>query len=68
MCTAHQKGKQIWAAPDNQPEGGKGMEKGKEKALGVNHPETLASVSNLGILLYEQGKPAEAEPLLRRAF
>ena len=36
--------------------------------LGDRHPHTLASIMNLGTLLYEQGKLDEAEPLLREGL
>ena len=41
---------------------------GREKALGLNHPDTLASVNNLGALLYKQGHLEEAKVLFLRAF
>jgi tetratricopeptide (TPR) repeat protein len=39
-----------------------------EKALGPNHPDVAASLSNLAGLYDAQGRYAEAEPLLRRAL
>ncbi|KAH8724011.1 hypothetical protein GQ44DRAFT_596102, partial [Phaeosphaeriaceae sp. PMI808] len=41
---------------------------GKEKELGVHHPDTLTSVSNLALVLQDQGKYEEAEKLSRRAL
>eukprot|EP00808_Paulinella_micropora_P011958 g42040.t1 len=38
----------------------------REKTVGAEHPDTLTSVNNLGMLLKQQGKLAEAEPLFRR--
>ena len=40
---------------------------GNEAALGASHPDTLLYVTNLGILHRKQGRPREAEALLRRA-
>ena len=37
------------------------------RLVGPEHPATLRSVKNLGLLLEKRGKVAEAEPLLRRA-
>jgi len=42
--------------------------KGKEKALGPDHPNTLTTVHNLGNLLDQQNKLDEAEILYRRAL
>ena len=42
--------------------------KEQEVSLGVEHEDTLASVNNLGSLLQDQGKLAEAEPFFRRAL
>ena len=39
---------------------------GRERVLGVNHPDTLILVGNLGSLLEAQGKLEEAEMLKRR--
>jgi tetratricopeptide (TPR) repeat protein len=39
-----------------------------ERVLGAEHPDTLTSVNNLALLLYDQGKYDEAEPLFRRAL
>jgi tetratricopeptide (TPR) repeat protein len=41
---------------------------GREKELGMQHPYTLASVSNLAGVLQAQGKYEEAEKLSRRAL
>jgi tetratricopeptide (TPR) repeat protein len=41
---------------------------GREKELGIHHPDTLASVSNLASVLQSQGKYDEAEKLNRRAL
>jgi len=41
---------------------------GREKALGAEHPDTLMSVNNLGILLSDKGDYAGAEALYRRAL
>lgn len=41
---------------------------GREKALGFEHPHTLSSVNNLGVLLQDQGKDEEAEAMYRRAL
>ena len=40
----------------------------EEEKLGLDAPETLISVNNLGELLYAQGKLEEAEVLFRRAL
>ncbi|KAK3620567.1 hypothetical protein LTR22_025543 [Elasticomyces elasticus] len=42
--------------------------KGREKALGSEHPSTLASVSNLALVLMSQGKYEAAEEMNRRAL
>ena len=42
--------------------------KEQETSLGVEHPDTLTSVNNLGMLLNDQGKLAEAEQFVRRAL
>jgi hypothetical protein len=39
-----------------------------EKALGEEHPDTAASLSNLALLLWAQGDDAGARPLLERAL
>ncbi len=39
-----------------------------ERVLGKEHPVTLASVSNLAMLHYQQGQYAKAEPLFRRVL
>ena len=41
--------------------------KGSRRTLGDTHPKTLASINNLGGLLYAQGKLDEAEPVFREA-
>ncbi|SLM37823.1 beta transducin-like protein het-e4s [Lasallia pustulata] len=41
---------------------------GYEKAWGPEHPSTLNTVNNLGILCKDQGKMAEAEAMYRRAL
>jgi tetratricopeptide (TPR) repeat protein len=40
---------------------------GREKVLGVEHPDTLTSVSNLALVLRYQGKYEAAEEMNRRA-
>ena len=39
---------------------------GREKVLGLEHPDTLTSVSQLGSALLKQGKYDEAEAMHRR--
>jgi eukaryotic-like serine/threonine-protein kinase len=39
-----------------------------EKSLGQDHPDTLTSVNNLGLLYDAKGEYAAAEPLLKRAL
>jgi guanine nucleotide-binding protein subunit alpha len=41
---------------------------GKEKVLGVDHPDTLTSVNNLAVVLRNQGKYGEAESMSGRAL
>jgi tetratricopeptide (TPR) repeat protein len=41
---------------------------GREKVLGVEHPDTLNSVSNLALVLQNQGKYEAAEEMNRRAL
>jgi Tetratricopeptide repeat len=41
---------------------------GSEKVLGVEHPITLTSVSNLVLVLQDQGKYEAVEEMLRRAL
>jgi hypothetical protein len=41
---------------------------GREKALGLEHPNTLISVSYLGLVLEQQGKYEEAEAMHCRAL
>jgi tetratricopeptide (TPR) repeat protein len=36
---------------------------GQQKALGLDHPDTLTSMNNLTFLYCHQGKYADAEPL-----
>ena len=40
---------------------------GKAK-LGEDHPETLQSLNNMAVLLQDQGRLAEAEPLYREVL
>jgi tetratricopeptide (TPR) repeat protein len=40
----------------------------REAALGAGHPDTAASLANLGLLLQEQGDLAAARPLFERAL
>jgi serine/threonine protein kinase/Tfp pilus assembly protein PilF len=40
----------------------------RREHLGNDHPDTLASINQFGLLLMESGKPAEAEPLMREAL
>ncbi|OBT53786.1 hypothetical protein VE04_07701 [Pseudogymnoascus sp. 24MN13] len=40
----------------------------RERELGVNHPDTLTSVSNLASVLQRQGRYKEAESMNRRAL
>ncbi|KAJ6042987.1 FabD/lysophospholipase-like protein [Penicillium canescens] len=40
----------------------------REKVLGLEHPDTLSSISNLGSVLVSQGKYEEAEAMHRRAL
>ncbi len=40
----------------------------RRRLLGEDHPHTLISINNIGLLLQEQGKLGEAEPLLREAL
>src|ERR1039458_8575261 len=39
---------------------------GRQRSLGPNHPATLASMNNLGLLLRGEGRYAEAEKLFRQ--
>jgi Tetratricopeptide repeat len=41
---------------------------GREKALGSDHPSTLKTVNNLGMLYRAQGRLAEAEQIHLRAL
>ena len=38
------------------------------KTLGNRHPNTLMSIFNLGVVLYEKGDLATAEPLFREVL
>ncbi len=40
----------------------------RSRQLGDDHPDTLTSMSNLGLLYLQQGKYAEAEELLKEAL
>jgi serine/threonine protein kinase/Tfp pilus assembly protein PilF len=40
----------------------------RRRVLGEEHPETLTSVGNMGVLLRDQGRLAEAEPYHREAL
>jgi tetratricopeptide (TPR) repeat protein len=40
----------------------------QERILGEEHPDTATSLNNLATLYQDQGKYAEAEPLLVRAL
>ena len=40
----------------------------RERILGPEHPNTLTSLNNLAVLLYEKGDDDAAEPLYRRAL
>lgn len=40
----------------------------REKMLGLEHPDTLTSVNDLGLVLDSQGKYEEAEVMYRRAI
>jgi tetratricopeptide (TPR) repeat protein len=41
---------------------------GSEKALGPEHPDTFTSITNLGLVLDDQGKHEEAEAMHRQAL
>ena len=41
---------------------------GRREKLGARNPDTLSSISNLGLLLMAKGDLAAAEPLLREAL
>jgi hypothetical protein len=41
---------------------------GREKVLGVDHPDTLTSVSNLALVLRDQGRYEQAEEMNRRSL
>jgi serine/threonine protein kinase len=40
----------------------------RRRTLGEEHPDTLVSISNMGVLLRSQGRLAEAEPFYREAL
>ena len=40
----------------------------RRRLLGEEHPETLISISSMGALLLNQGKPSKAEPYYREAL
>ena len=40
----------------------------RRMVLGERHPDTATSLYNLGLLYYEQGKNAQALPLLNQAW
>src|SRR5437667_8186585 len=40
----------------------------RERALGIEHPLTLESINNLGVVLRKQGKYEEAEQMHRQAL
>ena len=40
----------------------------QEKALGADHSEVAASLNNLALLYWSQGRYAAAEPLFQRAL
>ncbi len=42
--------------------------KAREKVLGPEHPDTLAIVSSLGLVLERQGKYDEADAMHQRAL
>eukprot|EP00808_Paulinella_micropora_P025752 g71322.t1 len=58
----------AWVVQAGAEEFRRGALEAFEKMLGPEHPSTLTSVNNLGLLLYQQCKLAEAEPLYRRAL
>ena len=41
---------------------------GNEKAYGPDHPSTLTSVNNLGVLYKDQGKLKDAEEIFQRVL
>jgi hypothetical protein len=41
---------------------------GRQKALGSEHPDTMASAANLALAYVSENKFAESEPLAREAF
>ena len=41
---------------------------GSEKVLGPEHPDTLSSVSHLGLVLSSQGEYEEAEAIYRQVL
>jgi tetratricopeptide (TPR) repeat protein len=65
--------KAAWYADDMgnytvAQEMGRGALEAREAVLGAEHPSTLTSVSNLGLVLSRQGKYEEAEAMHRRAL
>jgi len=42
---------------------GRGALEAREATLGVEHPDTLSSINNLGLVLESQGKYKEAEAM-----
>ena len=42
--------------------------KARRETLGNDHPDTVASLANSGMMLKEKGRLDEAEPLLREAL
>ncbi|QDU83142.1 Serine/threonine-protein kinase PknD [Planctomycetes bacterium Pla163] len=57
----------IGAYPKSEEHGLAALE-AYEAALGAEHPRTLDVLNNVALVLLEQGRYAEAEPLLRRAI
>jgi Tfp pilus assembly protein PilF len=47
---------------------GRAALKAREATLGAEHPDTLTSIDNLGLVLERQGKYEEAEVMHRRAL
>ena len=47
---------------------GRGALEAREATLGAEHPDTLTSISNLGLVLERQGKYEEAEAMHRQAL
>lgn len=40
----------------------------RRSLLGEEHPDTISSISHMGLLLHSQGKPVEADPYLRESL